>query len=229
MYEKCYIIFFFIITKDDTKKFKDFFLKKENNTKSIILLKEQISKICSLNLGMITGLTINSSNELIRKMINDINNAREINDKIDVIITNINDKLSENLSTQNLGFLRSVKQLIINQKKFIKEHKKTEKIKEFDPNNDIIMSLIKQFNNKIVTPNILQNPNFKDKLTDTIISKISEYEVIQNNFDAITENSSKKFHIYEEKTDLINELQQIMSREDFKNNINLKNKISLFF
>ena len=30
---------------------------------------------------MITGLTINSSNELIRKMINDINNAREINDK----------------------------------------------------------------------------------------------------------------------------------------------------
>ena len=157
-------------------------------------------------------------------MINDINNAREINDKIDVIITNINDKLSENLSTQNLGFLRSFKQKIINQKKFIKEHKKTEKIKEFDCNDDIIMSLIKQFNNKIVTPNILQNPNFKDKLTDTSISKISEYEVIQNNFDAITENSSKKFHIYEEKTDFINELQQIMSREDFKNNINLKIK-----
>ena len=78
------------------------------------------------------------------------------------------------------------------------------------------MSLIKQFNNKIVTPNILQNPNFKDKLTDTIISKISEYEVIQNNFDAITENSSKKFHIYEEKTDLINELQQIMSKKILK-------------
>ena len=223
------ILYFFIITKDDKKKFKDFFLKKENNTKSIILLKEQLSKICSIQLGMITGLTINSSNELIRKMIIDINSANKIDDKINIIITNINDKLSENLSTLNLGFLKTVKKLIINQKNFIEQNKNSEKIKELDPNNDVIMSLIKQFNNKIVTPNILQNPNLKDKLTDTIISKISEYEVIQNNFDAITENSSKKLHIYEEKTDLINELQEIISREDFKHNNNLKNKISLFF